>query len=397
MTTGSTDTRCLDGVRVLELGQLVAGASAAALFAAHGAQVIKVEPLDGDPLRSWRVQAGADSPWWQSLARGRRLVALDLHSDAGRGLVHQMLARCDVLIENFRPGRLEAWGLAPDELLALHPRLVICRISGYGQTGPLAGRPGYAAVAEAVGGLRHLTGPVSGPSVRANLSLGDTLAGLQAVVGLLLALRHRDQTGQGQVVDVALTEAVASVLEAVVPDFAATGTVRGPSGGSISGVAPSGAWRAQDGQDVAIGANGAAVFRRLCQAMGAPEMADDPRFADNLSRVASQAALDARIAGWVASMPAAQVAERLADASVPAGLVQTAADLVADPQMHARGRFPIVDGAVLPLLGPQLSASPERAERPGGAVGRDTAQVLAELCGVDEDALAALRNAGVVR
>jgi crotonobetainyl-CoA:carnitine CoA-transferase CaiB-like acyl-CoA transferase len=387
----------LDGVRVLELGQLVAGASAGALLAAHGAEVLKVEPPEGDPLRTWRVQAEGDSPWWRSLARGRRLLAIDLRRPEGQALVAQLLGQVDVLLENFRPGRLEAWGLGPEVLRERHPRLVICRISGHGQDGPRAGQPGYAAVAEAIGGLRHLCGEPGGPTVRPNLSLGDTAAGMQAVIGVLLALRHRDRHGEGQVVDVALAEAVAGLLEAAVPEAALTGRARGPSGGALEGVAPTGAWRSRDGREIALGANGASVFRRLCRAMGEEGLADDPRFADNAARVRHRAALDARIAAWVGARDADEVCARLAEAAVPAGPVQTATDLLQDPQFAARGRFPVVDGAVLPLLGPPLSATPERAERPGGAVGRDTDEVLRERCGLDAAALAALRAAGVVR
>jgi len=386
----------LSGIRVLELGQLVAGPFAGALLATFGAEVIKVEPPGGDPIRSWRTVVEGTSMWWRDLARHKKLVCLDLRTEAGRLAVRRLIPHCDVVIENFRPGRLEDWGLGPDELERLRPGLVLCRVSGHGQTGPDRDLPGYASVAEARGGLRRLTGPVDGASVRANLSLGDSLAGLQAAFGVVLALLQRERGGGGQVVDVSLLESVITVLEAVVAE-ASVGSQRGPSGGTITGVAPSGAWSCQDGE-VVIGANGETLFARLCGAMGRPELARDARFVGNPARVAHRRALDAEIGRWTRSRTVAEVLAALAEAKVPAGPVQTPADLLADPQLQARGVLceVVVDGRrmVFPQLGPRLSKHRRDVVEPGGPLGRDTAAVLMGLAGLSEAEVAAARGDG---
>jgi crotonobetainyl-CoA:carnitine CoA-transferase CaiB-like acyl-CoA transferase len=367
----------LDGIKVLELGQLVAGPFAGTLLAWLGASVLKVEPPGGDPIRSWRTVRDGTSLWWRTLSRNKHVTRLDLRTEHGRARVRALADEADVLIENFRPGRLEAWGLGPAELARTNPGLVLCRVSGYGQDGPLAGRPGYASVAEAAGGLRHLTGTADGEAVRANLSLGDTVAGLHAAVGILAALLHRERGGTGQVVDVSLLECVVDLLEAALPE-AAVGVDRGPSGGTITGVAPSGAWTCADGRQVIIGANGEAIFARLCAAMGAPSLAQDPRFQGNPARVANRAALDARIGAWTAGLARDQVVARLADAGVPCGPVQSPADLLRDPQLRARGMFceVLVGGEpiVLPELAPRLAGTPGRTRWAGGdAVSPDAA------------------------
>ncbi len=387
----------LAGLRVLELGQLIAGPYAGTLLGWFGAEVIKIEPPTGDPIRRWRGMQGDTSLWWRGMARNKRLVCLDLRQERARELVRRMVAEVDVVIENFRPGRMEAWGLGPETLRAANPRLVVCRVSGHGQTGPHKDRAGYASVAEARGGLRYLTGDPDGPTKRANLSLGDSLAGLQAAFGITLALLHRERGGGGQVVDVSLLESVFTMLEAVVSE-AAAGMPRTRSGGTITGIVPSGAWPCADGE-VVIGANGESVFRRLCETMGRPELADDPRYQGNLARCANQESLDAAIAAWTAPLPVATVVDRLSAAGVPAGPVQSPTELLADPQLRARGMFweLEVDGqpVVLPELGPKLTASPGATTHAGGALGADTDAVLREVLGLGEDELQEIHRAGL--
>ena len=382
----------LSHIRVLELGQLVAGPFAGTLLASFGAEVIKVEAPTGDPIRQWRTVVDGTSAWWRTLARNKRLITLDLRSRAGRGVLRRLVPHCDVVIENFRPGRMEAWGLGPAELEALRPGIILCRVSGYGQTGPHRELPGYASVAEARGGLRHLTGLESGPSVRANLSLGDSIAGLQAALGTVVALLHRERSGAGQVVDVSLLESVLSMMEAVVTE-ASLGVERGPSGSTITGVAPSGAWPCRDGE-VVLGANGETLFARLCTAMGQPGLAADPRFAGNPARVRNRAALDAIIARWTRARTVSEVVAILSDARVPAGPVQTPAQLLTDPQLVQRDALWEVwaEGKrmVLPPVGPRLSGMSPRRDHPGRSLGHDTESVLSELLGMTPAEVAAL-------
>ena len=367
----------LAGLRVLELGQLVAGPFAGTLLGWLGASVLKVEPPGGDPIRSWRTMRDGTSLWWRTLSRNKHVTRLDLRTLPGRARVRALADEADVLIENFRPGRLEAWGLGPAALARTNPGLVVCRVSGYGQDGPLADRPGYASVAEAAGGLRHLTGTAEGEAVRANLSLGDTVAGLHAAIGVLAALLHRERGGTGQVVDVSLLECVIDLLEATLTE-AGVGVERGPSGGTITGVAPSGAWTCRDGRQVVIGANGEAIFARLCAAMGLPALADDARFRGNLARVHNRAALRAIIAAWTTALPADAVVSQLSAAGVPCGPVRTPSELLRDPQLQARGmlREVLVGGErlVLPELAPRLVGTPGRTRWAGGdAVDVETA------------------------
>jgi len=379
--------RPLDGVVVLELGQILAGPFAGQILAAFGAEVIKVEPpRGGDPIRAWRELDPQDgvSLWWRSLARNKRTVAIDLGHAQGRELARRLALRADVLIENFKPGTMERWGLGPERLLAEHPGLVYARISGFGQSGPYAHRPGYASVCEAFGGLRHLTGVPGGPSVRANLSLGDSLAGLEAALGILLALRARDADPRhrGQVVDVAIFEAVFGVLESVLPEFDRLGRVRGPSGATLTGIVPSNAYPCADGRSVIVGANNTANFRRLMTTAGRRDLAEDPALATNPGRVPRQAEIDEAIAAWTRTLPAAEVVARLEAASVPASTSYTVADMVADPHYLARGLIESVDVGGRPLrvpaTGPRLSATPARTEFAGRELGADTRAVLAE-------------------
>ena len=403
-TDAGSGRRPLDGLVVLELGQILAGPFAGTILGAFGAEVIKVEPPGGDPIRGWRGLDPEDgvSLWWRSLGRDKRAVAIDLAREEGQELARGLARRADVLIENFRPGTMERWGLGPERLLADHPGLVYARISGFGQTGPYAARPGYASVCEAFGGLRHLTGTPGEPPVRANLSLGDSLAGLHAALGILLALRARDAdpARRGQVVDVAIFESVFAVLESVVPEFDRLGLVRGPSGTTITGIVPSNAYPCADGREVVVGANNSANYRRLMEAVGRPDLAADPALATNPGRVERQEEIDGAIAAWTRTHAAAEVVARLERAGVPASSILDVAEIFADPHFAARGAIQRIDDGgrplAVPAIGPRLAATPARSARAGAELGAETRAVLAERLGLGDETIDALAAAGVV-
>ncbi len=394
--------RPLSGLRVLELGQILAGPFAGAMLAYFGADVVKVEPPgSGDPIRSWRLlDDDGTSLWWRSLGRNKRCVTLDLGVPEGQGLARRLAARADVLIENFRPGTMERWGLGPEQLCAENPGLIFARISGFGQTGPYAARPGYASVCEAFGGLRHLTGEPGEVPVRANLSLGDSLAGLHAVIGILLALESRRRSGRGQVVDAAIFESVFNVLESVVPEFDRAGAVRGPSGRTVSGIVPSNAYPTADGEWVVVGANNSANFRRLMQTIGRADLAADPELELNPGRVRRQAELDEAITLWTQSQPAAVVVERLVAAAVPASTIYTVADMFADPHYRARGLFESVEAAgralILPAMLPRLAESPGATDWAGPELGAHNVEVYCAELGLTADELGQLRRRGII-
>ena len=399
----STNKEALAGIRVLEVGQLLAGPLASTFLAYFGADVIKVEPPRlGDPIRSWRVLDEGTSVWWRSLGRNKRCITVDLRKEEGRSVARRLAARCDVLIENFRPGTMERWGLGPDDLRAENPSLVYARVSGFGQTGPYAERRGFASVCEAMGGLRYVTGHPGETPVRSNLSLGDSLAAFQTVIGVLLALVHRERDPQeeGQVIDVAITEAVLGVMEAAVSEYDRCGVVREPSGTTITGVVPTGAYPCADGRHVVIGANGDSIFRRLMRAADRPDLAQDERLATNDRRVAHQAEIDEAITAWTSALSAADVLERLESAGVPAGPIQSADQLLDDPQWNARGIFETVDVAGRPLrltaIGPKLSETPGRTRWPGGDLGADTDEVLRDWLSMSTQEIERLRAAGVI-
>jgi len=403
----ATGARPLDKISVLEMGQLMAGPFCGTILAWFGANVIKIEPPGGDPVRGWRVLEGGTSLWWRSLARNKRCITLDLRREEGRALARRLALQSDVLLENFRPGTMEGWGLGPEELRRERPALVYARVSGYGQTGPYAGRGGFAAVCEAVGGLRHVTGEPGRPPVRPNLSLGDSLAAFSAVQGVLLALLHRERTGEGQVIDVAITEAVLGVMESALMEAERCGVVREPSGGTITGVVPTNAYLCRDGRRVVIGANADPVFVRLMRAVGRADLAGDPALATNAGRVPHAARLDAAIEGWTRTLDAADVIARLDAARVPAGPVNSVADILADPHFVARG---VLEEAGeggggggeagsdlrLPALGPRLSETPGRTTWPGPDLGAHTEEVLRRELGLTAADVEALRGAGVV-
>ncbi len=391
----------LAGLKVLELGQLIAGPFAAKTLADFGAEVIKIEPPGaGDPLRRWRMLKDGTSVWWQVQSRNKRSLALDLRTPEAQDLVRRLAAEADVLIENFRPGAMEGWGLGPDALLAANPRLVMLRISGYGQTGPYRDRPGFGVVAEAMSGLRHLTGEPGRVPVRVGVSIGDTLAALHGVIGVLLALQHRHATGRGQVIDVALYEAVFNCMESLLPEYGAFGAVRGPAGSALPGIAPTNAYRCRDGGYALVAGNGDSIFRRLMTLIGREDLATDPALADNAGRVARVDELDSVIGAWTAERTVDEVLAALDAASVPGGRIYTVADITADPHYQARGMIDAVrmdDGTALPVPGivPKLSESPGRHRRNAPSLGQDSDAVLAEL-GLTPAQVADLRARGIV-
>ncbi|MFM2406821.1 MAG: hypothetical protein RL223_4701 [Pseudomonadota bacterium] len=396
-----TSTAALAGLKVLELGQLIAGPFAAKTLADFGADVIKIEvPHSGDPLRKWRLLKDGTSIWWQVQSRNKRSVALDLRQPEGQAIVRQLATEADVLIENFRPGAMEGWGLDPDQLLTLNPRLIVLRISGYGQTGPYRGRPGFGVVAEAMGGLRHLTAEPGRVPVRVGVSLGDTLAALHGVIGILLALQHRQASGQGQVIDVALYEAVFNCMESLLPEYSAFGAVRGPAGSALPGIAPTNAYLCRDGGYALIAGNGDSIFRRLMLLIGRPDLAADPNLADNAGRVARVAELDEAIGVWTAGRSVDEVLAALEDVSVPAGRIYTVADIAADPHYAARGmlqQMVLDDGSTLTVPGicPKLSVTPGGHRRNAPVLGQDTELVLQEI-GLTAAQIEALKARGIV-
>jgi formyl-CoA transferase len=388
---------------VLELGQLIAGPFAGKMLADFGADVIKVEPPGGgDPLRKWRMLKDGTSVWWQVQSRNKRSVALDLRCSEGQELCRRLASEADVVIENFKPGTLEGWGLGYEALASGNPGLVMLRISGYGQDGPYADRPGFGVIAEAMGGLRHLSGEPGRLPVRVGVSIGDTLAALHGVVGLLLALYHRKAqgaAGRGQVVDVALYEAVFNCMESLLPEYSAFGAVREPAGSALPGIAPSNAYRCADGA-VLIGGNGDSIYRRLMDLIGRADLRDAPDLASNDGRARRAAELDSAIGAWTAARPLAEVLDGLTRARVPAGRIYTARDIAEDPHYRARGmiqRITTAEGYELDVPGvvPRLSATPGRLSTLAPALGSHTAQVLREL-GISESAIAELAAKKVI-
>jgi formyl-CoA transferase len=392
----------LCNLRVIELGQLIAGPFAAKTLADFGADVIKIEPPNsGDPLRKWRLLKDGSSVWWQIQSRNKRSIALDLKQTEAQDIVRQLVKDADVLIENFRPGAMEGWGLGPDELLALNPKLIMLRISGYGQTGPYRDKPGFGVVAEAMSGLRHLTAEPGRVPVRVGVSIGDTLASLHGVIGILLALHERHTSGKGQVIDVALYEAVFNCMESLLPEFSAFGAIREAAGSALPGIAPSNAYKCQDGGYVLIAGNGDSIFKRLMHTMGRDDLGLDAGLADNAGRVKRVEEIDAAIGEWTATLSVAQVLELLDAASVPAGRIYTVADIAADPHYRARDMIlqtKMADGSALALPGivPKLSRTPGSHRRNAPEIGQDTDAVLQDI-GLTEAQIQALKDKGIVQ
>jgi formyl-CoA transferase len=400
-SASTTDAGPLAGLKVVEMGQLIAGPFAAKTLGDLGADVIKIEPpTGGDPLRQWRLLLDGTSVWWQVQSRNKRSVALDLRQPECQEIARRLIDQADILIENFRPGTLESWGMDYETLSRRNPGLIMLRISGYGQSGPYRDKPGFGVVGEAMGGLRHLTGEPGRVPVRCGVSIGDTLASLHGVIGILAALHHRQASGRGQVVDVALYEAVFNVMESLIPEYSAFGVVREPAGSALPGIAPSNAYRCRDGQ-VLVAGNGDSIFRRLMHAIGRPDLADRADLANNTGRVAAVAEIDEAIAAWTSQRTVAEVLAALDEAQVPAGRIYTARDIAEDP--HYRARDMILkqrtrDGHEIEVPGivPKLSATPGGIRRAAPRLGEDTDTVLREL-GLSDEQVAALRAKGLVR
>lgn len=390
----------LANLKVIEMGQLIAGPFAAKTLADFGADVIKIEaPIVGDALRKWRLLKDGTSVWWQVQSRNKRSIALDLKLAEAQEIVRSLVKEADILIENFRPGTLESWGLNPQDLLQVNPKLIVLRISGYGQTGPYRDKPGFGVVAEAMGGLRHLTAEPGRTPVRVGVSIGDTLAALHGVIGILLALQERHTSGKGQVVDIALYEAVFNCMESLLPEYSAFGEVRKAAGSALPGIAPSNAYQCQDGKYVLVAGNGDSIFKRLMKLIGREDLAQDAEFASNDGRVKRVGELDQAIGVWASQISVEEALEALDQASVPAGRIFTIEDIAKDPHYHARGMIETIqmkDGSALQVPGiiPKLSRTPGSIKSLAPDVGEQTDQILQEI-GLTSQQIAALKDKGI--
>ena len=397
----SLQASALTGLKVLELGQLIAGPFAAKTLADFGAEVIKVEaPESGDPLRKWRMLKDGTSIWWQAQSRNKRSLALNLRTPEGQVIVKQLANEADVLIENFRPGAMEGWGLAPDDLIAQNPKLIVLRISGYGQTGPYRNRPGFGVIGEAMGGLRHLTAEPGRVPVRVGVSIGDTLSALHGVIGILLALHYRHATGKGQVIDVALYESVFNCMESLLPEYSAFGAVRGPAGSALPGIAPTNAYRCKEGAYALIAGNGDSIFKRLMTLIDRTDLANDPMLSDNTGRVARVEEIDKAIEAWTVNHSVDDVLQALEGVSVPAGKIYNIADIANDPHYAARGmlqEITMTDGSHLKVPGvvPKLSVTPGQHRRNAPDLGQDTDDILKEM-GLTSEQIQKLKASGIV-
>ena len=398
----------LQGLRVIELGQLLAGPFAGCMLGYFGAEVIKVEPPGGDPIRNWREVKDGTSLWWRSLGRNKKCISLDLKTEAGRDLVRQLLKSADIVVENFRPGVLEQWGLDPDSLRADNPNLIYARISGYGQTGPYSEKAGFASACEAISGFRFVNGYPGEAPVRPNLSIGDTVSGLHAVIGILMALRSRDEATKkgksgGQVVDVALYESMFNLLEAVIPEYDGAGVIRQPSGTTVTGIVPTNTYKCADGKFLVIGGNGDSIYVRLMKAIGRGDLAEDPALEKNPGRVIQQQTIDDAIAAWTSVNTSSTVITCLEQVDVPVGPIFSIEDAFNDPHYQAREMFEEVqikgqDGMAdsmlkIPAILPKLSATPGATTWPGGEIGSHTQDILLEI-GYSAEAQAALKDQG---
>jgi len=386
----------LSDLKVVEMGTLIAGPFCGQVLGDFGADVVKVEdPGRGDPMRQWgRSLPKGLSPWWPVIGRNKRSVALDLRQPDGRELALALIDQADVLIENFRPGALEKWGMGYEALAARNPRLVMARVSGFGQTGPYSERAGYGLIGEAMGGLRYVTGEPDRPPARAGISIGDSLTALHAVIGVMMALHHRERTGRGQMIDAALYESVLSVMENLVTEYDLTGYVRERSGSILPGIAPSNVYPCANGESLLIGGNGDAVFARLAATMGREDLAADPRYATHAARGENQAELDAIVSTWTRNWPLPKLLALLETNGVPCGRIFRAPDMLEDPQFAARQSIVEVDHPVFGKVKmqnafPRLSETPGSVRWPGPALGAHTREVLESL-GVDADRLADL-------
>jgi crotonobetainyl-CoA:carnitine CoA-transferase CaiB-like acyl-CoA transferase len=398
------NSRPLDGIRVLEVGQLLAGPFTGSILGYYGAEVIKVEPPgDGDPLRKWReLDEDGTSFWWRSLGRNKKCITADLRSEEGCNLVRRLSSKCNVLIENFRPGVMEKWGLGPAQLWSENPELIYARISGFGQDGPYSEKPGFASVCEGIGGIRYVNGKPGEAPMRPNLSLGDTMAGLHTALGILMACLHQANNpgSKGQVIDTALYEATFNLLEGVIPEYDGAGVIREPSGSTITGIVPTNTYRCADGVFIVIGANGDSIFKRLCEKMGQPGMAQDTRFASNKGRVENEPEIDAAIAEWTGSLDSKTALSMLDEARVPSGPIYSVADMMVDKHFIARGLFEEVDvngkKLKIPAMVPKLSDTPGRTDWAGPEVGAFNQEVYSDLLGLSPAEIAELEAQGVL-
>ena len=392
----------LSGMRVIEMGQLIAGPFTGSVLGYFGAEVIKIEPITGAPVRYWRLTENNTSYWWHSVSRNKKSITLNLKSEEGRQIAKDLILKSDVLIENFKPGTLERWGMSPDDLKKDNPGLISARISGYGQTGPRSHLPGYASVCEGYGGFRYVNGFPDRPPVRPNLSIGDTLAGLHAAMGVMLAYiqREKDPNGKGQVVDTAIYESVFNLMEAVVPEYSGCGAIREPSGSTITGIVPTNTYLTSDDKHVIIGGNGDSIFKRLMIAIGRPDMAEDPRLEHNQGRVENEKEIDAAIEKWTREHTSDEILTTMDEVSVPAGPILSVEDMMNDEHYIARGMFQKVEanGRTLhiPAMLPILTETPGSTEWPGPELSEHTEEVLTELLGKDEGEITQLREDGVV-
>lgn len=392
----------LDGIKVLELGQLIAGPFATKMLGEFGAEVIKIEPPGtGDPLRKWRMLHEGTSVWWASQSRNKKSVTLNLHEPEGQQVIRQLVADVDVIVENFRPGTLEKWNLGFEDLRKINPRLIMLRVSGYGQTGPYKDLPGFGVVGEAMGGLRHLSGEPDRPPVRVGISIGDSLSALHGVIGVLLALRHRDQfNGEGQMIDVALYESVFNMMESTLAEYSVFGHVRQPAGSSLPGITPSNAYRCADGKYALVAGNGDSIFKRLMALIGREDIGNDPAFAHNDGRAAQADYIDGVIGQWTAQHTLDEVLGQLHEHRIPGGRIYDAADIAQDP--HYQARQMLIDGELedgtpvtLPGVLPKLSATPGDVRRRAPLLGQDTQEILDRL-GIDAATREQWRARGII-
>lgn len=395
--------RPLEGIRVIELGQLLAGPFTGSMLAYFGAEVIKVEPpKGGDPIRGWREVQNGTSLWWHSLGRNKKSVAIDLKAGEGRELVRQLIDTADVLVENFRPGVMEKWGLGPDAIKKTNPGIIYTRISGYGQDGPNSVKPGYASVCEGYSGFRYVNGFENQAPVRPNLSIGDTIAAIHAALGVTLAIieRSNNENSEGQVIDVALYESMFNLMEAVIPEYDGAGVIREPSGTTVTGIVPTNTYRCRDARYVVIGGNGDAIFKRLMIAAGHPEMAENPEMADNAGRVIHEVDIDNALAKWCLDNDAKTIIDILEAERVPVGPIYNVEDMMNDAHYQARGMFEQVeiDGKPLkiPAILPKLKSTPGATTWSGPQLGSHNDEVLGELLGLGDEQLAELKNNRII-
>lgn len=391
----------LTGLRVIELGQLIAGPFASKILAEFGADVIKVEPpAGGDPLRGWRLIHEGTSVWWAAHARNKRSLTLDLRTPEGQGVVRELAKDADILIENFRPGGMEKWGLGFKDLHAINPKLIMLRVSGYGQTGPYRDRPGFGVIGEAMGGLRYLSGEPGRPPVRVGVSIGDTLSGLHGVIGVMMALRHREQQGGlGQEVDVALYESVFNMMESLLPEYSKFGAVRQPSGASMPGIVPTNAYLCKDGRYALIAGNGDSIYKRLMESIGRPDLAADPALANNVGRAANVDLIDQAISDFTLQHDLDAILDLMNKAGVPAGKSYDAADIANDPHYQARemileAKLPDGSSVAVPGIVPKLSATPGQINREAPTLGQHTGEILNAL-GIDATKQAEWKSRGI--